>query len=310
MSRFLSVIASLLSLLGFQDPNRSDHEIVYLNIFADSSYLRTYDLNDVIKIHRTDLDYIKDYDIWGTKLVFKNGYLDEKYEILDGIEYRTELSLWEKEVQLKKHPINTALALKRDNSGKNYLGGNCPENFQIPILKNQFPFQYLGMISNNDENFNWLPFDLHIIYPQQINHSPIFLDYSNANAPKVIDEEKIEIYWSDDDFEISSFISYKQVYFTTSKLRKGSSELRIGRAGIPEWIQNSPILYSPVEKTQMKFVCQINSEIGIEVNESNIKFSSEYNRKSYESMNFHSSGTLYIFFDAKSKTACLIKQYT
>mgnify|MGYP001626680375 FL=1 len=114
-----------------------------------------------------------------------------------------------------------------------------------------------------------LPFDINLICPIFLDIDKVWVDYSNPNQPLVINKEEIDTtstaYKS---LKKDSFIKYNTTHFRMDYTEE--FPYVFGHAGIPEWIQYPDIPRCPKTKETMKFLCQLKSEAGILVNETNI----------------------------------------
>jgi hypothetical protein len=144
--------------------------------------------------------------------------------------------------------------------GVHQLGGEIPADFSLPENSCVVPFQYLGFISNEDPNFNWLHFKLHLTAPIFLNVGDVFLDYSDPAKPALINREEVEAADTsyEEDLNEDSEIVYQPTPFNF-KPSTGFSES--GGSGIPNWIQYPSIPVCPKSGKRMQFVCQLNGGI-------------------------------------------------
>lgn len=84
-------------------------------------------------------------------------------------------------LQYRDCPTNILHHFTDDTNGIHSIGGKRPKEFLTP--ENNWSIQYFGKISNQDPVFQWLPFDLHIIYPHFYEIDWLVLDYSNPLSP-------------------------------------------------------------------------------------------------------------------------------
>lgn len=201
-----------------------------------------------------------------------------------------------------------------DESGKHQLGGNVPEDFEIP--KNEFKgsFQYLGFISNSDEIFSWLPFKLNLICPIYLNFDFVYLDYENPNQPKLIyPENNSDIGTEYETLNTDSIVIYeaKKIRFEEFGGVTEENELdNIGFAGKPHWTQDNEVPVCPKTNKKMKFVCQLTSWSELKTKFTNVVCDSKYEQGLFEKMNFWDDGDLYIFIQPESKVVCYFIQNT
>lgn len=208
--------------------------------------------------------------------------------------------------------MTSQYSLVPQSGGINYLGGEIPSNFNIPENSCPGSFQYLGMLSNDDQAFSWLPFDLNLICPVYMNIDKVWLDYTDPQNPVIINVDEVNNLDSEyDDLKPGSVITYEKVKFNTQIA--GAPLLgRIGLAGLPSWLQNEDIPVCPKTTSKMKFLCQLEYRFDteIKVQYTNVVNEDDWYKTYFETMNFWGDGDLYIFFEAKSKIACYFIQKT
>lgn len=201
-----------------------------------------------------------------------------------------------------------------DKNGKHQLGGDIPQEFQIP--ENQFKsnFQYLGFINNNDEILDWLPFKLNLICPIYLDIDYVFLDYSEPNIPKLIYPEiTSEIGSAYRTLNLDSKIVFKPNKFSLKKIDKIIEDNKFDVKGIigkPNWEQNKDIPICPKTNKKMKFVCQITSWNDVVVKYTNFVGEDDYEQELFSKMNFWCDGSLYVFIEPESKMVCYFIQNT
>ncbi len=202
----------------------------------------------------------------------------------------------------------------QDDKGLHQLGGDIPSDFKIPENEFMGGFQYLGFINNNDKNFEWLPFRLHLICPIFTNFDYIFLDYENENAPKLIyPVNSAEISTEYDELTKDSYVIYNQANFSLAPFEgiNDDNEFEVvAIAGEPHWTQLSEAPICPKSNRKMQFVCQLMSNGPITTKEKNFKGHSEYYETLFTELNFWGDGDLKIFFEPVSKVACYFIQNT
>jgi hypothetical protein len=243
---------------------------------------------------------------FGLELVFEDDILIKAYEYEDGKKKNHQLEADELGLTYTAFAENTILKLVKDANGIHQLGGEIPDDFQLPENKCVVPFQYLGYISNQEENFSWLPFKVHLTCPIYLNIDKVFLDYSNAQKPFIINRDEVEQADTeyDDDLNRNSEIVYNKMNFSFIGKRKFSGN---GWSGIPNWIQRPEIPICPKSGKRMKFLCQLWG--GVTTKRTNVEPKEEWYRKYYEELNF-SDGALFVFFEPTSKVACYFTQNT
>jgi hypothetical protein len=200
---------------------------------------------------------------------------------------------------------NVPYDYQESNSGLNYLGGEIPSDFKIPKNKCPGSFQYLGKLSQQDQAFNWLPFDINLICPIYLDIDKVWIDYKDPLNPKILNHEEIDSTGTAyDDLKDDSFIIFEQKKFKTSK----SSEY--GITGVPNWIQYPDIPICPESKRTMRFLCQIGDYIDVKVSKTNVHPEDDWYKQYFEQMNFWSDGDLFVFFEPETKIACYFIQNT
>ena len=201
-----------------------------------------------------------------------------------------------------------------NDNGKHKLGGEIPSDLIIP--KNEFKsnFQYLGLINNSDEIFNWLPFNLNLICPIYLDIEEVFLDYENPNEPKLIyPTNTSEIRSAYDSLDINSKIVFEEKKFTLKEFNGVNEDNEydiIGIVGKPNWTQQKNIPKCPKTNKEMKFVCQITSWSDLKTTFTNVVCESDYEQEQFEKLNFWCDGNLYIYMQPESKTVCYFIQNT
>lgn len=244
----------------------------------------------------------------GIELVFEDNQLVRAWNFVDGERDSIKrLDSDELGLALPDFPPNKIGVLSENPKGKHQLGGEIPAEFNLPDNDCLIPFQYLGFISKEDPNFNWLPFTLHLTAPIFLNMEQVFLDYSESAKPVIINKEEVEATDTsyEDDLNKDSEIVFQPTPFNFKHDTEFSSS---GNAGIPNWIQYPTIPMCPKSGKRMKFVCQLNG--GIPTLRKNVVSEDEWNERYYSEMNFWGDGDLFVFFEPSSKVACYFIQNT
>ncbi|HUH74441.1 MAG TPA: hypothetical protein VLZ75_08525 [Chitinophagales bacterium] len=207
----------------------------------------------------------------------------------------------------KDFKTNHLYALIESNIGINYLGGETPSDFKIPENKCPGSFQYLGMLSNKDQAFDWLPFDLHLICPIYLDIDKVWIDYNDPLNPIILNKEEIDNTGSAyDELKNDSFVIFEQKNFNTIKVAERS--LGFGVTGVPNWIQYPDIPMCPISKKTMKFLCQLGDYVDVKVSKTNVHPEDDWYKQYFEEMNFWSDGDLFVFFEPETKIACYFIQ--
>jgi len=241
------------------------------------------------------------------ELTYKDGLLSEALKKNE--DGNNEEVIIRSEIKLKEYRINTIINFYQDENGLNTLGGEKPDDFEIPINTCPGSFQYLGKISQRSIGFDWLPFDLNLICSIYLDIDKVWLDYSNPQAPLIINLEEVnDLSTAYDDLKPDSFIEYEKVKFSTKEATQIGYDL--GHSGIPSWIQYSDIPRCPKTNKTMRFVCQLLSNDSVKTAKTNIVPVDEWYKQYFETMNFWGGGDLFVFFEPESKVACYMIQNT
>lgn len=243
----------------------------------------------------------------GIELVFENDKLVKAFDYEEGNKKERELKVDEIGLEFKEFEENKILQLVEDDDGLHQLGGEIPNDFQLPENNCIVPFQYLGFIDNQDKNFTWLPFKLNLTCPIYLNIGNLFLDYSIPNKPTIINREEVENADTsyEDDLNQTSEIVFNEMKFSFVEDEEFSG---IGHSGLPNWIQYPDIPMCPKSGKRMKFLCQLNG--GVTAKRTNVEPKDEWYRHYYEELNFWGDGDLFVFFEPTSKVACYFIQNT
>ena len=221
-----------------------------------------------------------------------------------------DLTFEKGKVKYRNMRINWLYDFIKNREGRSYLGGPIPKLFEIPENECPGSFQYLGMLNKSSEAFLWLPFNVHLIAPIFMDMDKVWLDYSNPNAPQIINMDEVnDLSTAYEELQNDSFIEFEKVRFDTIKTNE-ITIFSLGSAGIPTWIQNPDIPICPKTKKTMRFLCTIESSDQVNTSKTNIIPQDEWHGAYFENMNFWASGNLYVFFEPDSKTACYLIQST
>jgi hypothetical protein len=190
--------------------------------------------------------------------------------------------------------------------GKHQLCGELPNDFEFPENDAVVPFQYLGFINNEDSNFAWLPFKVHLTFPIYLNVGEVFMDYSNPQKPEIININDVNIETSsyEQDLNRESVLVFEAVKgsFTEDISFYDESGNGIGWSGIPSFFQTPLIPKCPKSGKPMRFLCQLIG--GAKIARTNVKAKEEYYQKYYDDLNFWEDGHLYVFIEPDSKVLC------
>ncbi|WP_162051353.1 hypothetical protein [Pontibacter pamirensis] len=210
--------------------------------------------------------------------------------------------------------IQSQFEFVEDSAGLHQLGGEIPRDFKIPENEFKGGFQYLGYIENKDKFFDWLPFKLNLICPIFLDFDYVFLDYENANEPKLLYPlNTSEITTAYDELDKDSRVTYNSLSCSLKPFKGVDDDNEfeiIGLAGRPHWIQAEDYPICPKTKKKMKFVCQLMSNGHVKAKSRNFRSEDDYYEKIFEEMNFWCDGALKVFFEPTSKVACYFIQNT
>lgn len=245
-----------------------------------------------------------------TELVFKNKKLYKAYDYDEG--YREEKQLDKSEIGLNfiEFRSNKIHNINRSHFYESYLGGRCPNEFKIPKFDFIAPFQYIGMISEREEIFSWLPFDLHLTAPIYLNFDELFVDYEDPTNPRVFDVEKLKNTTNsyEEELKSNSVVIFDKVKIAFEEGKSYNSD--IGYAGVPNWIQHPDIPICPKSNKVMTFVCQVSSFCDVKTVETNVTSKSDWMMRYFNHLNFWGDGDLFVFMEPESKMVCYIIQNT
>lgn len=200
--------------------------------------------------------------------------------------------------------------LVRDENGKHQVGGEVPQDFNIPSNEFIAGFQYLGFIDNSDPLFSWLPFSVNLIHPIYTDEYSVFLDYANPSSPTIIEPLDTAASTSAfDEVDKSSKIVWETVKVRAVEKEEIDEFESIGICGKPEWLQEDETPTCPKSGKRMKFLCQLGSFGDIKSTYSNV-VPTEGMAQYFEKLNFWCDGNLYIFIEPGTRTMCYTMQNT
>jgi hypothetical protein len=234
----------------------------------------------------------------GLELHIKGDKLVKSYEVFDLGKEPGESGVSLPNTSWEDHKI---FFLEKSLKGSHRIGGNKPEALILPVHDKLSSFRYLGTIDCSDKYFKWLGIpQFHIVHPTDL-WDGVFLDYSNPNAPRLVEPINIPEWYKPHLPE--SPIKYLETKFTTTekwdsdKYKKNYLQL----CGVPLWIQYPAIPRNPLTGKVMKFVCTINSDDEIKIVEPQSEVDPPWN----DYLIFGDVGHLYVFFDPDTKIAHL-----
>ena len=248
--------------------------------------------------------------VWSSiDLVFIDGNLVKAYDNDEGNITERKLDATELGMPFQELSPNQLYSIRKSSKSKSYLGGEVPDELNIPRFDFNAPLQFLGKLSKFDEAFSWLPNDLYLIAPLYSDFHEIFIDYSDPLNPKILNIDDLKDAGSSyDNVTSDSEIVFEKMFITTQK----SSDYGYGQGhtGVPNWIQYPDIPSCPKSNRTMKFLCQLTDAVDVKTKRTNVKYKDDWDKQYFERMNFWGDGDLYIFYDPESKIACLFIQNT
>lgn len=200
--------------------------------------------------------------------------------------------------QIPKSPY----AISYAQNGINCIGGPAPSGLTIPKPIGKIQVEYLGLLSNSEPAFEWLPYDIHMVCPILLDEFVyVFVDYSNPLKPEMLNRTALEAFRYS-DYSINVQREFKKKPFKLKKTKnRWNPEKRA--AGIPDWAQYPDIPQCPKTGKYMKFVFQLSSFPGI-------KTISPVKEKGHDTINFWGSGGLFVFIEPESNVVGMLIQNT
>jgi hypothetical protein len=250
------------------------------------------------------------------KVVYKNGvakeiiYIEEgEYEEPDEVRFQTE------PIKFVDYPENIYKTIIIDPDGKQIIGGEIPNDFEIPKSKCKAPFIYLGSLNSQiEESLRWIELNLfHLICPIHADMEIIYIDYTNPNKPEIINLEEVnKLSTPFDDLNSDDKITFKATNCSFKKMKLDhiyESQI-VGNIGSPLWVQNELIPRCPKTSKPMKFLVSLESNTFIETSNSTVKISDKSMERYINSFNFWGDGVLFVFYSPESKIAAYYIQNT
>lgn len=201
--------------------------------------------------------------------------------------------------------------LSKHDTGSHKIGGEKPISFEMPTCeKLKTKFQYIGSINGSDKAFRWLGIpELHIAFPIYECNFGIYLDYSDAFKPRVLNPETFSDAWYDTGMDGSAEVVFKETTYKVSKkfdVEEYTESDNLLLCGVPLWYQEPAIPVCPKTGTLMRYVCTINSDSEIEVVN---KEASKGLPFADECLCFGDWGHLFVFYSPESKIMHLNIQF-
>jgi len=200
-----------------------------------------------------------------------------------------------------------------------HLGGYKPYELKMPNI-GAVAFQYLGFLSQQEPIFKSNGFDLDLIFPVYSDVEKVFIDYSDPAMPTVINAQEVEQ-------ATTSHAQYITPHTIINYLQYEIIELPT--APLPRWIQKPFLPICPKSGQNMDFLLQLDPNIvsQIPVKYSNIKllggipietigtnghidthYVERPSEACYKNMNFHTDGSLFVFYQPQTKIVCYFIQ--
>ena len=142
-------------------------------------------------------------------------------------------------------------------NGNIVLNGNVPEDFNIPTNHENYTVNFLGTIYK--EKIEWLPFDKLNLFSPEFLQGTLFIDYSNPNNPKYLNDsviQKINYPDKSSPFEIKEYDKVKVDIYSKYQYSKDW----FGYLNVPAWLQDDETPISPITGAKMKFLIQLSFE--------------------------------------------------
>lgn len=210
------------------------------------------------------------------------------------------------DLPIEHWPDRALFFLLKDSAGKHRIGGGCPSDFILPTHeKLKTPFVFIGTLDTSDEHFAWINLPrLDIAYPLYECNSGIFLDYSKPLTPVIINPQTFESAWYDGSIAVTDQVTFQEQRFkAVDKLNSLGDQHML--CGVPLWYQAPDIPVCPKTGALMQYVCTINSDSAIGVDDKNgIK---DLPFGNY--LTFGDYGRLYVFYQPDSKVVYLRIQF-
>lgn len=201
--------------------------------------------------NRSDFRYFEEV----LELGFENGKLIRAGEYLEGEKYMLEILEADEFIsEPEESEIRILFYLLENKTGSNHLFGDQSSYLELPVDQGKYTVNYLGKISR--EVIDWLPFkEIELFSPEYLK-GVLYIDYSNPNKPKYINEEvieKVNFPFNDQAFRIKTFRKEPVEISSNKEEFQGV----YGTIGVPEWIQQPQIPRCPKTNKVMKYLIGI-----------------------------------------------------
>lgn len=189
------------------------------------------------------------------ELNYKDNKLFKANENYGGDIEKIDLLEEHKELPFTKVKVkNTLNYLLNSSTSKRKLFGSKSLQFKIPFSSENYTVNYYGKI--NKELVNWLPFSEIEIFAPEFLQGTLFIDYSDAQNPKYLNEEVIQKENYPDKGQGFTIKYFNEARFSVEKLERYGEPI-LGYLGVPIWVQYPEIPRCPKTNNVMKFMLQI-----------------------------------------------------
>jgi hypothetical protein len=287
--------------------DEANQRVVYLNgketQFSDATHLSNFIVDQATTRNVAMQNYLS------MKLIFEDAKLKEMYMVEQNVPDKL-IPLEAPFINLSKPEfiLKTPKLITFNAEGKHTMGGAYPADFSEPEHNAISPLQYLGCIRKADENFAWLPFDLHICFPIYLHSVPLFFDYSNPSKPIIINVDDVNNEHSNFEPHIhrNSIIEFEQAQFdfVESLLFFNEDGNGFGHAGLSNFSQYNHLPKSPKTGQLMPFVCQLIG--GVKMSICDLNITDEYYLKDLQALNFWGDASLMVYCEPSTKTVCCL----
>lgn len=201
--------------------------------------------------------------------------------------------------------------LTKIKNGNHKIGGKCPDELKLPHHNNlTTPFIFIGSIDTSDTKFEWIGLPkLDIIFPIYECNFGVFLDYNDPFQPQILNPETFSDSWFDESIKGIDKVVFEENRFSvnveldTEEYEDNEDNNLI--CGVPLWYQSPEIPTCPKTGEVMRFVCTINSDSSIQIQDKkgieNLPFA--------DYLIFGDYGNLFVFFHPVSKIMHLKIQF-
>lgn len=238
-----------------------------------------------------------------TELIIRNNRIIKVIQHSEGSQSSEKLDI---KLPIEDWPDRAIFFLTKDTAGKHRIGGNCPSDFILPKHeKLNTPFIYIATIDTTDKHFDWINLPrLDITYPLYECNYGIFLDYSDPLKPEILNPETFDSSWFVSSIKGTDKVKFKEQRFKTVDTLNSLDDEHL-LCGVPLWYQAPDIPICPKTGEVMQFICTINSDSTIDIEEKN----GIENLPFGDYLIFADYGSLYVFYQPNSKVLYLNIQF-